>query len=171
MGTFLHSRRGSILLEAAFVMPILVLILFSMAEFGQAFMIKRRNAQVASTAADLVAQLSCVTTADLQDISNIGSTILQPYSATPLTLRISSVIQNANNATVQWSYGSGPLSVGSTFSLPAGLISQSQTIIVAQTSYAFTPSVGTFLTGGVTFSASAYNYPRVVSAIPLSASC
>ncbi|MGA7324746.1 MAG: TadE/TadG family type IV pilus assembly protein [Rhodomicrobium sp.] len=168
MHEFLRDRRGSILLETAIVLPVLVLILLGLAEFGEAFSIKRRNSQVASTAADLVAQVSSVATSDLQDIASIGGTILAPFPSPPLGLRISSVIQNAKNATVQWSYGSGSLSAaakGSAYALPTGLINQNQTIIVAQTSYKFAPTFGTYLLGGVTFTSTAYNTPRIGGAV------
>ena len=176
MRDFLRNRRGSILIEAAIAFPVLVVILLGMVEFGQAFTVKRRNAQVASTAADLVAQVSCVTTSNLQDIAYIGATILAPYpySSSIAGLRITSVMQNANNATVQWSYGSGTLtaaSQGSTYSLPSGLASLNQAIVIAEASYNFTPAVGQFLTSGVTFSAKAYNQPRLTSSVTLQGSC
>jgi len=182
MKEFLSSRRGSVLLEAAIAMPILVLILLSLAEFGEAFTIKRRNAQVASTAADLVAQVSCVsssqagTASSLQDIANIAATILAPYSysASIAGLSVTSVMQNASNATVQWSWATGSLTAGTagnSFSLPSGLVSQNQTVIVAQASYTFTPPVGSYLTGGVTFQAQAFNKPRLGTAVALQTSC
>ena len=83
-------------------------------------------------------------------------------------------MQNANNATVQWSYGSGTLtaaSQGSTYSLPSGLASLNQAIVIAEASYNFTPAVGQFLTSGVTFSAKAYNQPRLTSSVTLQGSC
>ncbi len=176
MAKIVSSRRGSILVEAAVVMPVLAVLLVGTAEFGEAFMIKRRINQFASTSADLVAQQSCVTTANLQDVASIGSTLLQPfaYSSAIAGVQISSVIQNAGGASVQWSYGSGSLAgltANSAFSLPSGLISQTQTIIVARTSYVFTPTLGSFLGTSITFTAAAYNYPRVVSAVPLKTSC
>jgi Flp pilus assembly protein TadG len=176
MGRFLEDRRGSILIETAVVIPLLVVILFSLAEFGEAFTIKRRNAQVASTAADLVAQVSCVMTSDLQDIANIAATILKPYSssASIAGLRITSVVQNANSATVQWSHATGTLTAaqtGASFSLPPSLVSQSQTVIVGEASYNFVPPVGNFLTGGVTFSAQAFNKPRLSNTVALQTSC
>ncbi len=176
MRDFLRNRRGSILIEAAIAFPVLVVILLGMVEFGQALTVKRRNAQVASTAADLVAQVSCVTTSNLQDIAYIGATILAPYShsSSIAGLRITSVMQNANNATVQWSYGSGTLtaaSQGDTYSLPSGLASLNRAIIIAEASYNFTPAVGQFLTSGVTFSAKAYNQPRLTSSVTLQGWC
>ncbi len=182
MRNFFSNRRGSVLLEAALAMPILVLILLSLVEFGEAYTIKRRNAQVASTAADLVAQVSCVsssqagTASSLADIAKIAATILQPYSysASIAGLSITSVVQNASNATVQWSWATGTLTAGTagnTFALPSGLVSSTQTVIVAQASYTFTPPVGSYLTGGVTFTAQAFNKPRIGTSVALQTSC
>ena len=169
MKKFISGRDGSILLEAAIAIPVLVAMLLGMAEFGEAFTIRRKNAQVASTAADLVAQVASVTTANLNDIANIASMILQPYPWTSSDgLQIMSITQNANNATVNWSYGFGNATApgkGSTYPLPAGLISQNQTIIVATSSYAFTPDVGSYLTGGTTFTSTAYYVPRLGNSV------
>ncbi len=176
MGKFLRSRRGSILIEAAIAFPVLIVILLGMVEFGVAYTVKRRNAQVASTAADLVAQVSSITTSQLQSIETIGATILAPYSYshTIAGLRVTVVMQNTNNATVQWSCATGTLSAtsqGSTYSLPSGLVSQSQAVVIAEASYSFTPVIGQFLTGVVTFSAKAYNKPRLTSSVTLQGSC
>ncbi len=174
MSKFLRSRRGSILIEAAIAFPVLILLLLAIAEFGQALTVKRRNAQVASTAADLAAQVSSVSNCDLQDISQIGGTIFAPfsYSSTIAGLRITAVMQNANNATVQWGYAVGTLnaaSQGDTFSLPSNLASANEAIIVAETSYSFKSPIGKFLTGTITFSAKAYNKPRLSSSVTLTA--
>lgn len=166
MRTFLSSQRGSVLVEAAIVLPVLIVMLLGMVEFGEAFTVSRKNAQVARTVADLFAQQTNMTTAQANDIAKVSTTILQPYSATPSGLRVSSIIQNAKNATVQWSQSWGTLSAlgqNSAFTLPAGLISQGGTIIVAEASYAFTPVIGSFLTGGVTFDALAYYVPRITN--------
>ncbi len=176
MSNFLQSRRGSILIEAAFAFPVLVLILLSMAEFGEAFTVKRRNVQVAGTAADLVGQASCVMTSDMTDVAKIGATILAPYaySSTIAGLSITAVTQNASNATVAWSWSTGTLAAGTAgaaFSLPSGLVSAGKQVIVAQTSYKFVPTVGSYLTGGVTFTAQAFNKPRLGATVSLESSC
>ena len=166
MRTFLSSQHGSVLIEAAIAFPILITILLGMVEFGEAFTVSRKNVQVAQAAADLVSQQTNMTTVAANDIANIRTTILQPYNATPSGLRISSIIQNAKTATVQWSKAWGNLTAlgqNTTFTLPAGLISQGGTIIVAEASYAFTPVMGTYLTGGVTFDSVAYYVPRATA--------
>ncbi len=166
MKTFLSSQRGSVLLEAAIALPVLIAILLGMVEFGDAFTVSRKNARVAQATADLVSQQTNMTAAEASNIANIRTTILQPYDATPSGLRISSIIQNASNATVQWSKAWGSLSAlgqNATFTLPSGLISQGGTIIVAEASYAFTPVIGVYLTGVVTFDYVAYYVPRGTS--------
>ena len=172
MRTFLSDRRGAVLLEAAIAFPVLIVVLLGMVEFGEAYTVSRKNAQVAASVADLVSQQFKVTTAQLNDIATIRTTILQPYSVTPTGLRVSSIIlQNGNaasNAGVQWSVGWGNLAALTqetgnqpNFTLPAGLTAQGSTIIVAEAAYAFVPTVGSYLTGGVTFNSVAYYMPRI----------
>ena len=174
MSKILRSRRGSILIEAAIAFPVLIVILFGMVEFGVAYTVKRRNAQVASTAADLVAQVSSISTLDLQSIQTVGATILAPFSYSPTIggLRITVVTQNANNATVLWSCAKGNLGAASgTYSLPSGLASEGQAVVIAEASYNFTPAIGQFLTGVVAFSAKAYNKPRLTASVALQGAC
>jgi Flp pilus assembly protein TadG len=166
-----RDKRGSVLIEAALVMPLMAMLLVATLEFGQAFTAKRRNGQVASMAADLIARAPCVTQSDLQDVSAIGSTILGPYASAPLGLRITSL---TGQATVQWSFGSGtlaPATAGAAFGLPTNLAGQNKPLIVAEASYAFTPTIGRFLVSGVTFSTVSYNYSRLAGAVALKASC
>ena len=172
MKTFLSETRGSILLEAAIALPVLITILLGMVEFGEAYTVSRKNAQAAASIADLVSQQAQITTAQLNDIETIQGSILQPYPATAAGLRISSIIlQNGNatsNAGVQWSVAWGNLTALTqakgnqpNFTLPAGLTAQGSTIIVAEAAYTFVPTVGSFLTGGVTFDSVAYYMPRI----------
>ncbi len=174
MKTFLTDARGAVLLEAAIAFPVLIAVLLGMVEFGEAYTISRKNAQVASSISDLVSQQLKVTTAQLNDMANIQATILQPYSATPAGLRVSSIIlQNGNaasNAGVQWSVAWGNLSAltkaqgtQTNFTLPSGLVAQGSTVIVAESSYTFTPTIGSYLTSGVTFDSVAYYMPRVTA--------
>jgi Flp pilus assembly protein TadG len=169
--TLFKDKKGSVAIEAAMVMPLMVMLLLATIEFGQGFTAKRRVDQVASTVSELVARAACVTPAELQDVSAIGGTILGPYASAPRGLRITSV--TAQGA-VQWSYGSGtlaPAQTGAAYGLPASLAGQNKPLIVAETSYAFTPTLGKFLVNGLTFSAASYHYSRLSGAVPLKASC
>jgi Flp pilus assembly protein TadG len=174
MKNFLSDARGAVLLEAAIAFPVLIAVLLGMVEFGEAYTVSRKNAQVAASVADIVSQQFKVTTSQLNDIAKVQTTILEPYSATPTGLRVSSIILKngnaSNNAAVQWSVKWGNLTAltkaeanQTNFTLPAGLIAQDSTIIVAESTYNFTPAIGSYLTSGVTFNSVAYYMPRVTA--------
>ena len=95
--------KGAVLIEAAIVLPVLLMIFLGMVEFSNAFTAKRRVQAVASTTADLVAQAQSVTIANLSDIASIGVQLMQPFSSSGLTLKISSVSEDSqSNITEQW---------------------------------------------------------------------
>jgi Flp pilus assembly protein TadG len=164
------DKKGAVLVEAAIVLPVLILIFVGMAEFSQAFTARRRVQTLASTVADLVAQNVSVTTADLNDIASAAAQLMPPFSSTGLTLTITSVGQDDQNNIVKlWSCTWGDIKAppacgtgGAYKTLPSGLIaSPADSIIVGETSYTYTPVVGQFLTDGVAFSGAAYFKPRV----------
>ena len=168
------GERGTIAIEAAIILPVLLLIFLGMVEFSQAFTVKRRVQNVTSSTTDLVAQSATVTTAQLNDIARVGAQLMLPFSSTGLALTITSVAEDANNhVTVQWTCSWSSLSssasctaTGAAFiGLPAGLLSAGQSVIIGQTSYHYTPAIGEFLTGGLTFSATSYYRPRLVSSV------
>jgi Flp pilus assembly protein TadG len=168
------GERGTVAIEAAIIFPLLVLIFLGMVELSQALTVRRRVHSVASTTADLVAQSQTVTTAQLNDIASVGTQLMLPFSSTSIALTITSVAQDTNNnITVQWSCFWSSLSAAANCSatgaafrgLPAGLLSAGQSVIIGQTSYPYTPPIGEFLTGGLTFSATSYFRPRLVSSV------
>lgn len=126
------------------IAPILVLLYVGIAEIGNALTIYRRTSTVASTAADLTAQVKTVSTSDLQDIVGASSSILTPYSTTPLKIVLSSVVADQNNnGKVTWSHASKGSARGtnSAYAVPAGLTEPNSSVIVAEITYAFTPLV------------------------------
>jgi Flp pilus assembly protein TadG len=168
------EERGAAAIEAAIILPLLVMIFAGMVEMSQAFTVKRRVYTVASAAADLVAQSQTVTTSDLNDIASIGTQLMLPFSSTGLTLTITSVAENSQSKiTVQWSCSWSNLSSsanctagGAAYTgLPSGLLNPGQSVIIGQTSYPYKPAIGEFLTGGLTFTASSYFRPRLAAAV------
>ncbi len=168
------DERGTVLIEAAIILPLLVMMFLGMVEMGQAFTVRRRVQNVASATADLVAQYVTVTTANLNDIAAIGAQLMLPFSSTGLTLTITSIAEDAQkNITVQWSCAWSSLSSSANCTasgaaykgLPAGLLNPGQSVIVGQTSYPYKPTIGEFLLRGLTFSASSYYRPRLATAV------
>ncbi len=173
-GRWRADERGSVAIESAIIFPVLVLIFLGMVEMCQAFTVKRRVQNVANSTADLVAQSQTVTTSDLNDIASIGAQLMLPFSSTGLTLTITSVAEDTQSkVTVQWSCSWSSLSssadctaIGSAYTgLPSGLLNPGQSVIIGRVAYPYTPSIGEFLTGGLTFTASSYYRPRLAASV------
>lgn len=141
----LTDRRGMAAIEFAFVAPIMIGLYVGAVEFGNALTIDRHTSEVASTSADLVAQVTTVSTSDLQDITSAASMILVTGFATtnPPKIVLSSVVADQNNNTkVDWSFatnGASPRAKNSAFAVPAGLTQANSSVIVAEVTYAFRP--------------------------------
>ncbi len=144
LNSLMRDRRGVSAIEFAFIAPILILLYVGVAEVGSALTLFRRTSTVATTAADLTAQTKSVSTSDLQDIVAASSSILTPYSPTPLKIVISSVVADQNNnGKVAWSYankGSGR-GTNTSYTVPPGLTEPNTSVIVAEITYDFKPLV------------------------------
>ncbi len=163
----LPDRRGVSAVEFALIAPVVIALYVGAIELGNALTINRRTSEVASTAADLAAQVKTVSDSDLKDITSAASSILTPYPPTPLKIILSSVVADANNTTkVAWSYatnGASPRATNSIYTVPAGLTQANSSVIVAEVTYAFTPLLnlkGYANPGSFTMSRTFYSRPR-----------
>ena len=165
---FGRSQQGATLIEFALVLPIMIMLFIAVVEFGEAFSVSRKISNAASTVSDLISQENTVTNAKLQDIAIVASEIVKPYRTAPFSLRVISIIANDTNtaATVAWTYPAGSPAVGSVFPLPGGqrMTEPNSSLIVAETSYAFTPSMGYFV-GDITLNGVAYFRPRLARTV------
>lgn len=158
------DERGVSAVEFAMIAPVMIAFYFGMAEFCQGYMAQKRMGHVSAMVADLVAQEETVATANLDDIFQIGGLIMKPFSTTPLKQRISSVTQTAGIARVTWSRGNGMAgrAVNETITLPAGLISDGESIIVSEATYDYDSPVDYLMPTVTRFSHIYYLRPRTV---------
>jgi Flp pilus assembly protein TadG len=170
------DEKGGVLIEAAIILPVLLIVFLGMVEFSNVFTAKRRVQAVASTTADLVSQAKSVTVADLSDIARIGAQVMLPFASTGLTLKIHSVAQDAQSRiTEQWSCSWTSVTATPSCTAtglaytgaPSGILRAGQSVIIGEASYAFRPAAGLFIASGVTLNAASYFRPRLVSSVPL----
>jgi Flp pilus assembly protein TadG len=166
---FARDRRGVSAIEFALIAPLLIVFYFGMAETVQAMMAKRKASHVASAIGDLVAQDQSVTNAEIADVWTIGNTLLAPFPSTTLKMRITSVTANASGAVkVDWSENKNWTDVadGSTWTgIPAGLIAAGQSLIIAQTTYAYDSPIKKYVPNTVNFTDVYYLRPRKISTV------
>jgi len=158
-----RDRRGVSAVEFALIAPAMIAFYFGLAEITQALLAERRAGHAASAIGDLVAQSSTVSNADLTDIFQVATTIMQPYPTNTLKLRVTSVKANAAGATtVAWSSGSGMAAhaAGASLSVPSGVIAANQSVILSEVTYSYDSPVNFFMPEAVTFNRKFYLRPR-----------
>ncbi len=163
-----RDRRGVSAVEFAMLAPLMIAFYFGLAEFCQGYMAQKRMGHAAAMVADLVAQTDVVEKAEVDDIFGIGELIMKPFSAAPLTMRISSVTRNSSGvARVNWSRGDGisGRSVGSTVTVPAGLIENGESVVMSEATYDYDSPVDYLMPTVTRFSHTYYSRPRRVDAV------
>ena len=178
--SFRTSESGVAAVEFALIAPLMVALFFGLVETCNALSAHEKVTSVASTAADLTAQATSLTTADLADIFSASSAIMSPFSTNDISIIVTSLAGdgNRNEGTVLWSQTNGngtAHTVGSTMSigdpskltqddqglLPASCTSASQcSIIVAEVSYNYTSPYGKFIVGQLDMTDVFYSKPR-----------
>lgn len=158
------DERGVSAIEFAMLAPVLILFYMGMTEFCQGFMAQKRMGHVSAMVADLIAQEETVTPAAVDDIFDIGGLIMKPFPTATLNQRVSSISRASGSATVDWSRGDGmtPRAVGSTMTLPADLIENGESVIVAEVTYDYDSAADYLMPGLTRFSHTYYLRPRTV---------
>ena len=161
-----RDRRGVSALEFALIAPALIMLYVGIVEVATALTVYRRTSQVASTAADLTAQVKTVTKSDIRDIQAAASSILTPYSAEPLKIMLTSVVADSQNkGKVDWSCSTkgGGRAKDSNYQVPTGLTEPDSSVVVAEITYSYSPLLGLtefFSPGSFDMKRTFYSRPR-----------
>lgn len=161
---FRDDRKGVSAVEFALIAPIMILFYFGMAELCQGFMAQKRTEHVASAIADLVAQTEEVTTAELDDVFQVAVQVMRPFPTTTLRQRITSVTRDSSGvAKVDWSAHSNwsARNSGSTVSLPANLIEDGESVVMAEVEYVYASPFDHVMPASTTMKKTYYLRPRL----------
>ncbi len=163
------NRRGLAALEFALIAPMMVLVLFGSVELTELLACNRRAENTAASVADVISRDTVITNQEMSDLWAASTALMYPNAATPLKIRVSSVqITNPTTATVLWSdgyHGYVPRGAGSAIALPAGMMIPATSVIVAETTYRYTPPIGVFLKLAVDLTHTEYRRPRVADPV------
>lgn len=103
---FAADGRGVAAIEFAFIAPLLLTMYFVTMEIAPAIDSNKKVGRAASMIADLVTQQQQITKSELEAIMRIGQSTLNPYSRTPLNIKVTAIQMSSDsppNATVAWS--------------------------------------------------------------------
>jgi Flp pilus assembly protein TadG len=189
---FIASRRGVAAAEFALIMPVLLILFLSSYDVGNAIIVYMKVraatyelAAITNQYGTTASNVGQISTTIMGTITSAGSTVLSPYSSTPLTIVLTQIKATSNTqAKVSWSYAVNgtAYATGTTFNLPTNMANDtcgsgnySGTsppsgkggcyLILSQVSYSYTPMFGAFMTGTLTLSDSLYVAPRSTTCV------
>lgn len=162
---YLQATDGLAAIEFAFIAPVLIILFFGTVEVCNALICKQKVTTVAASASDLVAQDSAITTSQLQDVFSALNSIIYPFPTSTSQVIITSIKNDPNHVgqfVVDWSQASSGSAhtPGANITVPAGLVTASGSVILAEVSYTYTPLATHFFTGPFTMTDSFYSRPR-----------
>lgn len=165
-----RDKSGVAAIEFAMIVPIMVMLFFGTVEFSQALTVDRRVAQIASTMADLVAQYDTLTYTQVDNIHVVAKSLILPYSESPLKVGVWNLKKTGTAPPVAdkgKAYTGAVNRLGQTYSetVPPGLLDDQAAgvevcVVMSEVEYAFTPTIGQWLTSGVTLTEKFYLKPR-----------
>jgi Flp pilus assembly protein TadG len=163
---FRRDQRGVSAVEFALLLPLMLVIYLGSVEVSQAISIDRKVSLTARTVADLVARSSGFSKTEMTNILNAATTVLTPYPAGSLKLKVSQVYVKADGtSTIDWGEAKNDTkrTKGETVTVPAGLkiAGQDSYLIWAEVQYGYTPTIGYVLTGSWNLTDQIYMRPRV----------
>ena len=170
-GRFTRDRRGVSAVEFALVAPLLITLYLGCVEISDGVSADRKVSLTAAALANLSAQVTTISSADMTNILDASSAIIAPYSDGNLAIVISCLSIDANKiAKVKWSAtrNGTARAVGSTYTFPSSptddetaLDVANTQLVLAEVSYAYTPIFGYTITGTLTLSDHMYMSPRI----------
>ena len=149
--SFVRDHGGSVLVEAAFVLPMLTTLLMGGLEAGRYILLEQKLSRIAANAGDLVARLEDVTAADVNQVFASIEYTARPFSIDDQGLVIISFLNNPSGpdpVTMEWQFtGAGTPSKVSAIGVPGGgvtlptgfTLTEGATVVVAETFYEYEP--------------------------------
>ncbi len=156
------DRRGVSAVEFALVAPVMIGLYFGVVETSDGVSADRKVSLVTAALANLSAQVSTISSSDMNNILDASSAIISPYDKTKLKITVTCInIDSAKRATVKWSVTRNGSANSGAMTLPTALAVASTQILLAEASYAYTPIVGYNITGTINLSDKMYMSPRI----------
>lgn len=185
---FFASTRGMAAIEFGFLFPVLMVLLLAGIDGGRAIALSMKVRSAAYALDAIANQYSSIYDADLANILCATSSVLAPYSTSPLAITLTQIKIGSNGHThVSWSdtQNGTAYTVGATITIPSQLTATSVPnnacasypcyVLLAEVNYTYTPMFGHYITGPINLSDKVYVTPRNVVCIQrngtLPASC
>lgn len=165
---FHGNHQGVAAVEFALLLPVMIVLYIGGVEVTDGLAIKRKVSHISSALSDLVAQDQSLDASEMSAILDAATAMIMPYSASLLSIRATGVsLDSSGKATVLWSQvrNASCQAVATHLTIPAALAQPSTFLVHVEIGYAYTPMVGSHISGPITVSDSFYQRPRLVSKV------
>lgn len=178
---FAENSKGAMMVEAALIIPFLVVAYMGATEVGRYVNLHQKMERASITLADLVARSTSLTEAQVTDIFNATRTIMLPYPMSPNGRVIISTVRKAPGqaARVTWQRaGAGSFAAtsrigvsGGVATLPAGFtLADDESVVITEMFYNFAPiyseDVGGALVSRLLYERALFR-PRIADSVSL----
>jgi Flp pilus assembly protein TadG len=160
---FRRDARGLAAIEFALILPFMAILYFGAIEVSLLISADRKVTETASALADLVARTDSINAADISNVFDASRALFEPYDASTVQMRITSLVDKDKVATVDWSQGRNiaPRNAGDTVVVEPGVLPASGSVIMAEVSYNYQTALGFFLKDGMMLHETFYLRPRM----------
>jgi Flp pilus assembly protein TadG len=166
---FTRDRRGVSAVEFAFIAPVMIGLYLGCSEISDGVAADRKVSLISDALANLSAQVTTISSTDMTNILDASSAIISPFSTTNLKMTLSCLKMSSTGvAKVQWSAtrNGSARAAGSTYSFSSSntaLAVPNSWLILAEVSYAYTPTVGYTITGTLNLTDQMFMSPRITA--------
>ncbi len=162
------ATSGLAAIEFALILPAMLALVFGAIEVTNVLIAKTDVTNMASTAADLVAQESSVSDGDMANVFSALNALIYPYSNAGAKVVITSVIDDGKGGgKVGWSdaHNGTPRVKGTSVTVPSGLITTGGSVVLTEVTYTYTTPSNYLVKLPVTMTNTFYSHPRRVAQI------
>lgn len=167
-----NAKGGLAAVEFALLAPIMIAFFMGGIELTDALACKQKVTGMAATAADLVAQETNVTNADIGNVFSAINSIVYPYPTTGLKIVVTSLTYvDATTGKVAWSDAQNTTAraVNTTVTVPTGVLASGGSIILTEVTYPYTSHVAKYLASSTNMTSTFYARPRRSTSVTRSA--
>jgi Flp pilus assembly protein TadG len=172
------AREGLAAVEFALIAPVLGTMLLGTIELCNALECHQKVTMVASSASDLVAQATTMSSSDMNDVFSAAAAVVYPFDQNNVSIVVSSVLSDGTgNGTVAWSVANAngtklPTDTPITLSQPimstcdvngnncTPCAKGACSVILTQVSYSYRSPIGKYFVGSVPMTDYFYERPR-----------
>ncbi|HVA11926.1 MAG TPA: TadE/TadG family type IV pilus assembly protein [Stellaceae bacterium] len=166
-----RDRRGVAAVEFALLLPVMLMLYLGGVEISEAVSTYRLVDLTANTVTNLVTQYSTISASQtMPDILNASVQVMYPNPSSAAVVVVSCIAIDKNGkATVSWSQALNGTArpTGQVVTVPSSLDIANTTVVLGETTYAYTAAFDFLKLGSFNLSSSIYMVPRASTTINL----